>query len=110
VFVLRSNTGTQMEGVLTSLLPGVGRKSAVVEDRAESLDRAPQTESVEVAMEEAEEAISAVIEGAAPVTLTPQGSYVRKLQHQLADRYNVASRSKGNEPNRRVEIYRQGLQ
>jgi predicted RNA-binding protein Jag len=44
------------------------------------------------------------------VALTPQGSYVRKLQHQLADRYNLGSRSKGREPNRRVEIYRQGIQ
>ncbi|MEZ4505445.1 MAG: R3H domain-containing nucleic acid-binding protein [Thermomicrobiales bacterium] len=32
---------------------------------------------------------------------------MRRLQHQLADRYNVGSRSKGKEPNRRVELYRE---
>ena len=44
--------------------------------------------------------------GRAADRLTPQESYIRKLQHQLADRYNLGSRSKGREPNRHVEIYR----
>jgi predicted RNA-binding protein Jag len=59
-------------------------------------------------MVEAEDAITRVIEGAPPVELTPQGSHVRRLQHELAERYNVASRSRGREPNRRVEIFRVG--
>jgi predicted RNA-binding protein Jag len=50
-----------------------------------------------------------VIEGAPPISLTPQESYIRKLQHQLADRYNLGSRSKGREPHRHVEIYRAGI-
>jgi predicted RNA-binding protein Jag len=59
-------------------------------------------------MEEAEEAISAIIDGAPPVALTPRSSHIRRLQHQLAERYNLSSRSRGREPNRRVEIYRAG--
>jgi predicted RNA-binding protein Jag len=48
-----------------------------------------------------------VINGAADaVELTPQSSFVRRLQHQLAERYNLTSESRGKEPNRRVKIYR----
>jgi hypothetical protein len=50
------------------------------------------------------------MDGASPIALAPQGAYVRRLQHQLADRYNLGSRSRGKEPNRRVEIFREGLQ
>ena len=39
--------------------------------------------------------------------LTPQNAYIRRLQHQLAQRYNVSSRSMGREPHRRVRIFRQ---
>jgi hypothetical protein len=105
VYVLRSNTSLQMEHVLTSLLPVASRPRIGVPEAA------PQPgDPIEHALEEAEEAISSVIDGGPPITLTPQDSYVRKLQHQLADRYNLGSRSKGREPHRSVEIYRQGLQ
>ena len=39
-----------------------------------------------------------------PVELAPQNAYVRRLQHQLAERNNLMSRSRGSEPNRRVEL------
>jgi predicted RNA-binding protein Jag len=59
------------------------------------------------ALLETEQAIERVINGAADaVELTPQSSYIRRLQHQLADRYNLTSESRGKEPNRRVKIYR----
>ena len=111
VYVLRSNTIAQMEGMLSSLAPQP--RPASVETRPPgtaypaSEDAVP---SVERALEEAEIAISAVIEGAPPISLHPQSSHVRKLQHQLADRYNLASRSRGREPHRHVEIYRPGMQ
>ena len=123
VYVLRANTGTQMENVLSGLFPNLaaaqngGRRSAApaspaaVEPRAAAETPPPSGEAaVERAMFEAEEAIGSVIEGGPPVSLAPQGSYVRRLQHQMADRYNLASRSRGREPQRRVEIYRDGLQ
>jgi stage III sporulation protein SpoIIIAA len=109
VYVLRSNTGIQMESVLSTLLPHAVRRVAATPEIGLSDDRTSPPDVAD-ALEEAEVAISAVMEGAPPVSLTPQGSYVRKLQHQLADRYNLGSRSKGREPNRRVEIYRQGMQ
>jgi predicted RNA-binding protein Jag len=40
-----------------------------------------------------------------PVELAPQNNFVRRLQHQLAERYGLATESKGVEPHRRVVIY-----
>ena len=102
VYVLRSNTSIQMEHVLTSLFPTYAR-------RGDSNGReAPDAEAgmVANAMLEAEEAITAVLSGAPPIALAPQDSHIRKLQHALAERYNIGSRSTGREPQRRVEIYR----
>ena len=41
------------------------------------------------------------------IELTPQNAYIRRLQHQMAQRYNLTSRSQGREPYRRVRIYRE---
>jgi len=111
VYVLRANTGIQMESVLTSLLPHAAKRpSPPPEPLQLNATGHRNIEQVSDALEEAEEAIGVVMGGGPPISLTPQGSYVRKLQHQLADRYNLSSRSKGREPNRRVEIYRPGIQ
>jgi stage III sporulation protein SpoIIIAA len=109
VYVLRSNTGVQMEGLLTSLLPqAVRRNDSQPGNGLQGSDTG--SDGVSEALYEAEEAISAVMDGVSPIALAPQGAYVRRLQHQLADRYNLGSRSRGKEPNRRVEIFREGLQ
>ena len=111
VYVLRSNTLVQMEGMLTTLVPNAQRP---VPAEQVVTPRSPVRSSVErgyeQAMEETEVAINAVIEGSPAISLLPQSSHIRKLQHQLADRYNLASRSRGREPHRHVEIYRQGIQ
>jgi len=56
---------------------------------------------------ETEDAITHVMETAKAVDLAPQTAEIRKLQHQLAERYNLASVSRGKEPFRRVRIFRQ---
>ena len=58
------------------------------------------------AMNEAQEAITHVKEGEGPVELSPQNAYIRRLQHLLAERHNLVSRSQGKEPGRRVRILR----
>ena len=40
------------------------------------------------------------------VELSPQSAYVRRMQHLLAERYNLSSASTGRAPRRRVIIYR----
>jgi hypothetical protein len=86
IYVLKSNTIVQMEASLTSIF---------------SLEVDPR----EAALREAEEAIGLVIRGAEPVELTPQNAYIRRLQHQMAERANLVSRSRGREPYRRVRLY-----
>ena len=39
------------------------------------------------------------------VELSPQNAYIRRLQHQMAERANLVSRSRGREPFRRVRLY-----
>jgi stage III sporulation protein SpoIIIAA len=40
-----------------------------------------------------------------PVELSPQNNHLRRLQHQIIERYGLTSESKGEEPYRRVVIY-----
>lgn len=88
VFVLRSNTLAQMEGVLEDLF---------------GVDGA--TDPAEAALREAEAAIEQIQRGAHSVELAPQTAYIRRQQHELAKRANLFSRSMGKEPKRRVRIY-----
>lgn len=101
VYVLRANTMAQMENVLSSILPAPVRPTV-----SNPADQSDDRDGVLYALEEAEQAIGMVIDGGPPISLNPQDSHVRKLQHQLADRYNLGSRSTGREPHRHVEIYR----
>jgi len=86
IYVLKSNTIPQMQSSLTSIF---------------SLEIDPR----EAALRETEEAIGAVLNGAEPVELSPQNAYIRRLQHQMAERANLVSRSRGREPYRRVRLY-----
>ena len=86
IYVLKSNTIVQMEASLTSIF---------------SLEVDPR----EAALREAEEAIGLVIHGSEAVELSPQNAYIRRLQHQMAERANLISRSRGREPYRRVRLY-----
>jgi len=114
VYVLRSNTGVQMEQLLSTLFPTRGRDEALTPDptRADTEDvrfSGSSDDPLLAAISEAEDAISSVIDGGPPVQLSPQLSRIRQVQHQLAERYALASRSLGREPHRRVEISRDGL-
>jgi predicted RNA-binding protein Jag len=58
----------------------------------------------EAALQEAAEAIGLVRTSGHSQQLTPQNAYIRRLQHQLAERESLMSRSRGHEPQRRVEV------
>ena len=70
----------------------------------------PSIDDEELALREAEEAAYKVMLHHKPVDLSPQNSYIRRLQHQLAERYSVQSRSTGAEPTRRVRLYKESPQ
>jgi len=61
---------------------------------------------IEVAIQEASLAAEQIEAGEDRVVLNPQTSYVRKLQHQIAEDLRLASFSVGKEPKRRVTIAR----
>ncbi len=86
IYVVKSNTVYQLEQVLLSM------------------QRERAGDPVAAALREAEEAIGQVLQSEQPVDLTPQNAYIRRLQHLLAQRYNLASQSLGREPQRHVRI------
>jgi stage III sporulation protein SpoIIIAA len=86
IYVLKANTILQMQACLTSLY---------------ELEADPR----EAALRETAEAIGLVRRHARPIELSPQNAYIRRLQHQMAERANVVSQSRGREPYRRVRLY-----
>ncbi len=99
VYVLRNNTITQMERQLADVFH-------LVADEAED-DGEMIFDDETAARMETEQAIGQLLNGERKaVDLAPRSNYVRKLQHQMAERYNVRSQSHGREPHRRVKIYR----
>lgn len=90
VYILRSNTGAQMEQVLVDIF-----NIAVT-----------PIDAFDEAMRETQEGIQRVLNGASDVILSPQSAAIRSQQHQLARAANLVSHSYGREPYRRVRIFR----
>jgi stage III sporulation protein SpoIIIAA len=86
IYVLKTNTIPQMQSSLTSIF---------------ALEIDPR----DAALRETEDAIGLVLGQAETVELSPQNAYIRRLQHQMAERANLVSRSRGREPYRRVRLY-----
>jgi hypothetical protein len=106
VYVLKSNTAGQMQQILASIfeLPPTGLAAGTAGTAGASDG---EEDPLTAALVETEEAITHVLESAEAVELPPANAYIRRLQHQMAERYNLGSQSRGREPNRRVRIYRQ---
>ena len=93
VYVLRANTVSQMERFLSGLF---------------ELPTAPEGQvGVEQQLQNTQRAIQAVLNGERWVEMPPTSSYVRRMQHQMAQQSNLVSHSYGKEPNRRVRIFRE---
>lgn len=88
VYVVKSNTYAQIAGVIREVFQ-LGASNE--EERA---------------IHEAEEAILRLLESGEPQELAPQTSFLRRLQHQLVEKYELTSESIGTEPYRRVRIFR----
>jgi stage III sporulation protein SpoIIIAA len=86
IYVLKTNTIPQMQASLTSIF-------------------ALEVDPRDAALRETEDAIGVVLDRAETVELSPQNAYIRRLQHQMAERANLVSRSRGREPYRRVRLY-----
>jgi hypothetical protein len=103
VYVLRTNTVAQIEQCLARLFEM--RRSQSYHASRSSGGPASANPTMD-AMQEAEDAIHKLLTAHIPhADLAPQNAYVRRLQHRIAERYNLESRSYGREPNRRVKIF-----
>ncbi len=88
IAVVRSNTYAQLASALRDLFHR-SQNDESAEDRA---------------LREAEEGVEHVLATAEPYELSPRNSYLRRLQHQLIEKYRLLSESVGEEPYRRVRI------
>ena len=95
----------QLIDFLTSLARNKGIEVGVSSYRP-GQDTTTSKLSLEHAMQEAEEAAQKVLGGEFSILLAPQRPYVRRLQHMLAEKFSLASTSKGKEPARGVLIYK----
>jgi hypothetical protein len=93
MYVVKSNSQYQLEQVLLQFRPGGADNG-----------RSPRKDPMVEVFRETEDAIAKVIDEGRPVEMAPANSYVRRVQHQLATRYNLDSTSSGKEPLRRVKI------
>ncbi|MBM3940818.1 MAG: hypothetical protein FJ318_08040 [SAR202 cluster bacterium] len=97
VFVLRRNTPDQIR---TFVMRSAG-------DEAEEASGPGAGAGVDRATQEAQEGVTRILKGEADhVELNPQSSFIRRVQHRIAEQANLRSRSIGRDPQRRVTIHR----
>ena len=89
IYVLRSNTVSQMESCLADVF-GLSIS-----------DLDPLT----IALRETEDAIHTVFSGKKSADLAPQNSFIRRQQHEMVRQANLVSHSYGKEPRRHVRIF-----
>jgi stage III sporulation protein SpoIIIAA len=90
-FVVKSNTYIQIENVVREIF---------------GIEGAALPTDEEAALQEAEEAIERVRDTGETLDLSPQNSYIRRLQHQMVDQAKLLSESIGAEPQRRIRVSR----
>lgn len=97
IYVLRSNTVSQMEDFLVDVFNV--QNAGLREGGADPLARA---------LHDAQEGINAVLGGRREIVdLSPQKASIRRQQHELVRQSNLMSHSYGKEPERHVRIYRE---
>jgi len=94
IFVLRSNTPSQLMQFLNTI-------HHVEQHETRHGD------NLTLALSEAQAAAEQVRNGIESIELNPQSAYIRRLQHLIAQRSGLSSESSGNEPDRRVRIFRE---
>jgi stage III sporulation protein SpoIIIAA len=97
VYVVKSNNLPQLQKALREALH-------LDSDTIGAVDIEGDVDETEVALEEARQAIGRVMDRLEPIELSPRRAYIRRLQHQLVERFNLSSRSIGDEPTRRLRI------
>jgi len=110
IIILKNNTIAQMQHALARIFDIPEYPATPVGNEADSADSNGEVtfdDPTKQALLETEDAIHQVLnKGLTTAELPPANAYIRRLQHQMATRYNLLSRSRGKEPHRRVKIFR----
>jgi hypothetical protein len=94
IYVLRSNTVSQMEDFLVDVFDIQKREGG--------------DDPLAVALRDAQDGIAQVLQGRREIVdLPPQKASIRRQQHELVRQANLMSHSYGKEPERHVRIYRE---
>ena len=88
VYIIKSNTYAQIAGAMRDIF-----------------HLGPSNEEEE-AMREVDEAVQRLMETGEAQELSPQSSFIRRIQHQLVEKYDLVSESVGTEPYRRIRIFK----
>ena len=106
IIILKNNTISQMQHALAHIFD-IPMGTSIEEEEGESEEGNGHDDPTTQALLETEDAIHQLLnKGLTTAELAPANAYIRRLQHQMATRYNLLSRSRGKEPNRRVKIFR----
>jgi stage III sporulation protein SpoIIIAA len=109
IIILKSNTSAQIQHALARVfnLPTEHLPGGVEDNEPTEGEGHASVDETTRALLETEDAIHQVLnKGLTTAELAPANAYIRRLQHQMATRYNLSSRSRGKEPFRRVKIFR----
>jgi stage III sporulation protein SpoIIIAA len=107
IIILKNNTISQMQHALAHIFD-IPMGTSIEEEEGESEEGNGHDDPTTQALLETEDAIHQLLnKGLTTAELAPANAYIRRLQHQMATRYNLLSRSRGKEPNRRVKIFRE---
>ena len=99
VFFVRTNSMSQIQRVLKEALN-------LTQENQEVHSFKDYKDSTELALDEANAAVAKLAEGAESIELEPQDKQTRKLQHELVEAHGFRSESVGEEPQRRLKIYK----
>ena len=106
IIILKNNTVAQMQHALAHIFD-IPMENPADDEEDEPGRGNGKDDSTTRALLETEDAIHQVLDkGLTTAELAPANAYIRRLQHQMATRYNLTSRSRGKEPYRRVKIFR----
>jgi len=97
IFYVKTNSMAQIQKVLKDALDIQPGDVEATQD---------YRDTTEIALDEARTAIKQILEGAETIELAPQSTLTRKLQHELAEQYNLKSSSVGEGSERHVKITR----
>ncbi len=90
-YVIKSNTYIQIENVIREIF-----------------QMTVQLSDEDVALQEVEEGVEELMSeenaGLNSIELSAQNAFIRRLQHQVAEKHHLISESVGVEPNRRLRI------